>query len=540
MLINRVNFIFVQRLVFVFSLFISVAVQAGTSWQAQTSVTLEQLLKSNPENLPELNEPVVIDFYHERKYQPLWSNAKGRLNRAYDLLHALIEADTEGLQPADYLLNEIRKQWGAKQATESAHLDLLLSAALYRYSSDVHSGFSRPDEMDASWHIKNGALDIRGLLTDVASNDSITQLLNELPPRQLAYKLLKKQLQRYREFERQGGWQAFAPGPVLEAGVQHRQVVQLRRRLQQTGDLADCNVCSIDIFDHGLTEAVKRFQQRHGLTSDGRVGPETRKALNIPLADKIRQIRINMERWRWMPRTLGERYLMVNMTGFELNLIQDDSSILTMPVIIGKKYRATPSFSGQISYIVYNPYWTVPANMTVQDFVPKLINDSSLLKKKSIKLYRGWGANAQEIDPQTVDWSKLDKNSFPYWLRQEPGPQNALGRIKFLFSNPYEIYLHGTPDKHLFDRVVRTFSSGCIRVKDPVQLAAYLLDDGSLQMEEEILANIHLGSNQGVDLPVAVPIYLVYWTAWVGQQGEMNFRRDIYGRDTHLYSLFAY
>jgi murein L,D-transpeptidase YcbB/YkuD len=287
-----------------------------------------------------------------------------------------------------------------------------------------------------------------------------------------------------------------------------------------------------------LEDAVKRFQQRHGLEADGRVGPDTRKALNIPVAEKIRQIRINMERWRWMPRTLGPRYLMVNMTGFELYLIDDNTSVLTMPVIIGKAYRATPSFSGRIGYIEYNPYWTVPSNMTIEDYVPQLIRDASILKKKSMKLYRGWGANAEEVDPETVNWSKLNVTHFPYWLRQDPGPGNALGRIKFLFSNPYEIYLHGTPDKYLFDRVVRTFSSGCIRVKDPVRLAAYLLDDGSLQTEEEILANIHLGSNQGVTLPEAVPIYLVYWTAWVGREGEMNFRRDIYGRDKLLNSLF--
>jgi murein L,D-transpeptidase YcbB/YkuD len=320
--------------------------------------------------------------------------------------------------------------------------------------------------------------------------------------------------------------------------VQHKQVVQLRQRLVKIGDLVECALCSIDIFDHGLEEAVKRYQLRHGLEADGRVGPETRQSLNIPVAEKIMQIRINMERWRWMPRKLGQRYLLVNMTGFELYLMENDSTELSMPVIIGKAYRATPSFSGLVSRMEYNPYWTVPGNMTVTDFVPRLIKDSSYLSKKSIKLYRGWGANAQEIDPQTVNWSGLNKDRFPYWLRQDPGPENALGRIKFLFSNPYEIYLHGTPDRHLFDRLVRTFSSGCIRVKDPVQLAAYLLNDSSLEMEEEILSNIHLGSNQGVDLPVAIPIYLVYWTAWVGGDGEMNFRHDIYRRDAQLKNLF--
>jgi murein L,D-transpeptidase YcbB/YkuD len=280
------------------------------------------------------------------------------------------------------------------------------------------------------------------------------------------------------------------------------------------------------------------YQQRHGLEVDGKVGPQTRRSLNVMVSDRIRQIRINMERWRWLPRKLGNRYVMVNMTGFELYIMENGSVVLDMPVIVGKSYRSTPTFSGLISYMEYNPYWTIPKKLVLEDIVPRQLRDASYLSRKSIKVYKGW-ANAKEIDPKTVDWSNLDEDKFPYWMRQEPGPKNALGRVKFIFSNPYEVYLHGTPDKHLFDRVVRALSSGCIRVKDPVRLAAFLLNDGSQQMEEYVLANIHLGSNQGVTLPIAVPIYLVYWTAWVDQDGKMNFRDDIYNRDTRMYELFG-
>ena len=245
-----------------------------------------------------------------------------------------------------------------------------------------------------------------------------------------------------------------------------------------------------------------------------------------------------MERWRWLPRKLGNRYLMVNMTGFELYIMENGSEMLSMPVIIGKSYRATPTFSGLVSYMEYNPYWIIPTNLVFKDIIPRQLRDPDYLSKKSIKVFRGW-SNPREIDPQTIDWNKQDQERFPYWLRQEPGPKNALGRIKFLFSNPYEIYLHGTPDKHLFDRVVRTFSSGCIRVKDPVRLAAFMLNDGTQQMEEDVLANIHLGINQGVHLSVAMPIYLVYWTAWVNEDRKLNFRDDIYGRDTRLNELFG-
>ena len=539
MAIKIADFFCIVKVFFLLCLLFSASAQAETSWEKQSSDHLAQLLKSNPKHLLELNEPELIVFYRERKYKPLWLDAKGRLNRAYDLLHTIIHAEDEGLEPSDYYLEEIKKYWDSKQHGESIYLDLLLTAALYRYSNHVYSGRFDPRDLDVDWHIQNRPLDVRSLFADVAKKKSIAQTLKELPPQHSGYQLLKKELRRFRELKQQGGWQKFKQGPTLEPGMHHRQVKQLRQRLEMTGDLVECCLRDIDIFDQTLAEAVKRYQLRHGLQADGRVGGQTRRSLNITVDARLRQIRINMERWRWLPRKLGKRYLIVNMTGFELYIVDNDSAVLAMPVIIGKSYRSTPSFSGLISTMEYNPYWTVPANMTVEDYVPRQINDPSFFAKKSFKLYRGWGQNALEIDPQTVNWKQVDKEHFPYWLRQDPGPKNALGRVKFLFSNPYEIYLHGTPDKHLFDRVVRTFSAGCIRVKDPVQLAAYLLNDGSQQMEEEILANIHLGTNQKLSLPTAVPIYLVYWTAWVDQYGSINFRHDIYGRDARLNSLFG-
>ena len=540
------DFFCIAKRLFLLSVLFSAGAQAGTQvgtqvdtiWQTQFSHTLEKLLQTNPQHLPELEKPTVVDFYAENKYKPLWSDEKGPLNRAYDLLSVIIHADDEGLKPSDYYLEEIKKYWSSKKRDAAIHLELLLSAALYRYSSHVHSSRFNPRELDVDWHIKNKALNVRRLFTAVARKKSISQLLNELPPQHSGYRLLKKALQHYRDLEQQGGWQRFNKGPTLQSGMQHRQVKQLRQRLKITGDLAEESLQNMDIFDFGLTEAVKRFQLRHGLTVDGKMGPQTRRALNISVSARIRQILINMERWRWMPRKLGKRYLMVNMTGFELYIVENGSSVLTMPVIIGKSYRSTPSFSGLVSHMEYNPYWTVPTNLALQDIIPRQMKDPSYFAKKSIKLFRGWGKNAREIDPLTVNWKQLDKDHFPYWLRQDPGPKNALGRVKFLFSNPYTIYLHGTPDRHLFDRVVRTFSSGCIRVKDPVRLAAYLLNNGTLQMEEEILASIHLATNQSVHLPIAVPIYLVYWTTWVDQEGRLNFRHDIYGRDARLDNSF--
>ena len=449
----------------------------------------------------------------------------------------IIHAKDEGLEPSDYYLDDFKAYWDSAGLGESVQRDLLLSAALYRYSKNVHSGRNGASKLDNDWYIKNEPLDVRKLFVDVAKKSSIAQLLKELPPQHSGYKALKHELQHFRELAQQGGWQKFDWGPTLEPGVQHKQVLQLRRRLALTGDLVVDPFPDMDVYDRWLEEAVMHYQARHGLEVDGKVGPKTRRSLNVTVSKKIRQIRINMERWRWLPRKLGGRYVMVNMTGFELYIMENGSEILSMPVIIGKSYRSTPTFSGLISYMEYNPYWTIPKKLVLEDIIPRQLRDSTYLSRKSIKVYRGW-ENPREVDPQTVDWSKVNPDRFPYWMRQEPGPKNALGRIKFLFSNPYAVYLHGTPDKHLFDRVVRAFSSGCIRVKDPVRLAAFLLNDGTQQMEEDVLANIHLGINQGIDLPIAVPIYLIYWTAWVDDEGRMNFRDDIYGRDIRLNTLF--
>ena len=512
--------------------------QADSSWQKESSRYLEQLLKNNPDQLQELKQPDVLEFYRERKYKPLWSNEKGRLDRAYDLLHVIINARDEGLDPADYYFEEFNKYWDTTGLGESVQLDLLLSAALHRYSSDVYSGRLIASDLDPDWHIKNKPLNVSRLFADVSGKSSIAKLLKELPPQHAGYQSLKQQLHNFRELAQQGGWQRLGWGPVLERGMQHEQVVPLRRRLKLTGDLAVDPFPDMDMFDRWLEEAVMHYQARHGLDVDGKVGPRTRRSLNVTVNERIRQIRINLERWRWLPRKLGKRYVMVNMTGFELYIMENGSVVLDMPVIVGKSYRSTPTFSSLISYMVYNPYWTIPRKLVLEDIIPRQLRDDSYLTRKSIKVYRGW-ENPKAVDPKTVDWRKINPDRFPYWMRQDPGPKNALGRIKFLFSNPYEIYLHGTPDKHLFDRAVRAFSSGCIRVKDPVRLAAFLLNDGTQQMEEEVLENIHLGSNQGVTLPVAVPIYLVYWTAWVDQDGKINFRDDIYDRDTRLNELFG-
>jgi len=278
-----------RRALYLLCLLCSAIAQADNSWQKESSRHLEQLLKSNPDQLQELKDSAVLEFYRERKYKLLWSNQKGRLDRASDLLHVIIQAKNEGLEPSDYYLEEFSKYWDSTELSESVQLDLLLSAALYRYSNEVYSGRLDANYLDPDWHIKNESLDISRLFADVAKKSSIGNLLKELPPQHDGYQSLKQHLYQFRELAQQGGWQNLGWGPVLERSVQHEQVVLLRRRLKVTGDLAVDPFPDMDIFDRRLEEAVRRYQQRHGLEVDGKVGPQTRRSLDITVSERIRQ-----------------------------------------------------------------------------------------------------------------------------------------------------------------------------------------------------------------------------------------------------------
>jgi len=287
-------------------------------------------------------------------------------------------------------------------------------------------------------------------------------------------------------------------------------------------------------FSPDLEAAVKRFQARHGLDEDGIVGAATMRALNVSAAARVRQIRLNMERWRWLPQDLGARHLIVNIAGFALRLVDHEQEIMRMRVVAGQPYRQTPVFSDTISYLVLNPYWHVPHRIAVEDKLPLIKQNPDYLAQQHMTLLRGWGADAQVIDPATVDWSAVTADNFPYRLRQDPGPQNALGRVKFMFPNRHNVYLHDTPSRSLFTRAERSFSSGCIRLERPLALARYLLADQSAWTAARIQQVLDTNVERTVPLKQKVPVHLQYWTAWAERDGTVHFRRDVYERDASL------
>jgi len=343
---------------------------------------------------------------------------------------------------------------------------------------------------------------------------------------------LEKSLSQYRQLAAQGGWSQVPTGPTLREGDRDERIPFLRQRLATSADLA-APAGQGDYFDGVLKEAVQRFQARHGLTADGVVGAKTLSELNVPIGERIRQLAASLERCQPLPPVLERRHILVNIADFTLKLYEDDKLLLSMPVIVGKTYRQTPVFNGRISSLVLNPSWEVPHSIATQDILPKIQKNPGYLNQLHLRVFQGW-KTSPELNPTAIDWAHLSPTRFPYRLRQDPGPANALGRVKFLFPNPYDVYLHDTPARELFQKDARTFSSGCIRIAKPLDLAVYLLQGTKLNSLEALTAAIAREKTQSVVLPSPIAVHIVYMTAWVDHEGTVQFRPDIYNRDPAL------
>jgi murein L,D-transpeptidase YcbB/YkuD len=342
---------------------------------------------------------------------------------------------------------------------------------------------------------------------------------------------LEKALAQHHQLAAQGGWPQVPGGPTLHEGDMDVRTPLLRQRLVASGDLAAPREEEyFFLFDKTLREAVQRFQSRHGLITDGVVGTKTLTELNVPVSERIRQLAASLERCQPLPSLLEPRHILVNIADFTLKLYEDGELRLSMPVIVGKTYRQTPVFNGRISSLVLNPTWEVPHSIATKDLLPKIKKNPGYLRKSDIRVFLGWNPST-EIDSAGVDWTSLSPSRFPYRLRQEPGPANALGRVKFLFPNPYDVYLHDTPSRDLFQKDDRTFSSGCIRLARPLDLAVYLLQGTPLGSMEALTAAIASDKTQSIPIPSPIAVYMAYMTAWVDRDGTVQFRRDIYNRD---------
>ena len=306
-----------------------------------------------------------------------------------------------------------------------------------------------------------------------------------------------------------------------------------------SGDLEEVNEQHSDLFDDEMVLAVRRFQERHGRTVDGIVGPKTLSDLNVSVEQRVCQIELNLERWQQLPYDLGERFIMVNTASFQLEVVEKNRRLMKMRVVAGRRSRCTPEVSGELTYLVLNPYWNIPHSIAKLDILPKIQEDPHYLMRQNIIVFKNWESDSPKIDAQSIDWSRVTEKGFSFKLRQEPGPRNALGRIKFVFPSQFSVYLHDTPAQSLFEKTQRDFSSGCVRIEKPIELASLLLKSEPKWTRKKILDTIHSGKTQVIWLSEKIPVHLSYWTAWVDENEMIHFRDDIYGRDKSLESLLS-
>ena len=476
----------------------------------------------------------LIPFYARRDYRAAWLDTGGKpLPVADKLLRTLGQAEREGLRSADYPRARLRKLYEALQqdiatptAGQLADFDLLFTDTFLTYGSHLLSGRLPPRKIDPDWTIKPRSRDLAEVLERALANDTLVESLQALAPQGKGYTQLREMLQRYRTIEQAGGW------PVVGSakGARGSQAERLRTRLQASGDLPEGQEQPGKNATHDklLASALRRFQRRHGLRETGTVNAATLAALNVPTSQRIRQVELNMERWRWLPDDFGPRYILVNIPSFKMGVFENGKQVMESKVVVGRQERQTPTFTANMAYLVLSPKWYVPRSIAVKDKLPQLKRNPYALKGQKIRIYNSAG---QEIDPGSINWSAVSASSFRYQLRQDAGPRNALGGIKFMFPNPYSIYLHDTPSRELFSRNQRTYSSGCIRISNPVELANYLLKHDPKWNKDTIKTAAASGKQRVVRLPEEVPVYLLYWTAWVDDEGLLNFRDDIYQRD---------
>lgn len=457
------------------------------------------------------------------------------------LVRAIHAADAEGLDPELYSVSTLdaRRQEASRgfltkkgfQPDEATAMDVWLTWLYMKYAADLADGISDLSRSDPKWQIKPERFDPLAHLESALDDSRIEQSLLDLVPSNPEYASLKKALAGYRELAAKGGWPQVRASAATRLRPGHTSpiVSEIAARLAATGDYAGALPAPGEpaVYSPEMQEAVKRFQRRHGLQDDGIVGPPTVAEMNVPVDARIRQMEWNMERWRWLPRGLGQRYILVNIPEMRLDVWDHGQVPLSMRVVVGKPDSQTPIFSDEMTYVVFAPYWNVPPDIAEKETMPSIMRDPAFLDRMNMEVV---DAKGNAIDASSIDLSDTSK----YRFRQRPGTSNALGLVKFMFPNQFDVYLHDTPADSLFARASRSFSHGCVRVEQPEQLAQYVLRDQPEWTPQRIEEAMHAGTEQAVKLKEPIPVYLGYWTARVTPDGAVQFRKDVYGIDAGL------
>ncbi|VVP88137.1 hypothetical protein PS918_02955 [Pseudomonas fluorescens] len=485
------------------------------------------LLTSRKHQRADINR-VVLDFYSHRHYRAAWTNGRD----VTQLLKSLNETDIDGLTPADFRGDELAEaqllmQASAPTPAQAAAFDITLTRTYITALLQLRRGKVDPSRLDFHWNFDPVGIDPR---EDVNSffaaldNHDVARAFAQAPPQEAVYRNMRDALAQLRQVRDAGGWPKIAEGQSLKPGMDGVAVAQLRARLVAGGYLEPQKGKRND-YDDKVIAAVKKYQVEQYLGSDGVAGAATLAALNVPVEARIDQVRVNMERARWLLYKLQGTFVVVDIAGYKVALYRDGQPIWRSRVQVGKPFRSTPVFQSEITYVTFNPTWTVPPTILVKDMLPKIQQNPDYLAANRI---RALDREGNVLDPSTVDWY----NARGITLRQDAGPTNSLGQVVIRFPNDYAIYLHDTPHRELFAKSMRATSSGCIRVENPLQLVELLFNDPTRWNSEGIQKQLANGKTENIKLPVRVPVLLAYWTVDLSKEGRVTFKPDVYGYDT--------
>lgn len=517
----------------------------STADQLQAWLTLD----TTPDNHPKLQQ-----IYRAAHYQPLWLQETPGIpglqlsDSAVELIQTLDETAADRWQQYPFRLPEIHNllvafnnsnHQSSPGIRQSAELELELTNAALAYGDMVLENRLLPDIQEKDQGLTVQASMAKQMPADrflqaflqAASHHQPAQLLQQLTPQSTAYKALRTEFNRYRNLAASGHWQALPSGLILKPGDSDEHIPLLRQRLQQYGDLGSpAPTINPVLFDDSLRLALQQFQSRHNLPATGQLDHNTLQALNEPPEHIARKIALNMKRQRFMPDIPDERYILVNAADFRLHLYEQGRETLEMKVIIGKPWRRTPVMVHAITQLELAPTWSVPNRIAIEDLLPRFRKDADHATQNNYRISLKTDPGTL-LDPATINWNDISTDKFPYRIVQAPGVHNALGKVKFLFPNQQFIYLHDTSQPSLFRKSSRALSSGCVRLEKPMELTEHLLAGQTSWDMERVKQTIRNNHPTRLNLLRPVPLYLMYWTAWVDEQGQLQLRDDIYKRD---------
>ena len=473
----------------------------------------------------------IAAHYKTNNFKPIWLVDDLPTQKARDAVGILMKAAEHGLNAQDYQAEALFQKLGARGSATLVDLEVHLSRSIVAYAQHLNAGRLDPKAVNREIVVYPKVVASNKILESLRKTKSIQIYLRLLAPHTERYERLRLALSDYKLIAANGGWTSIPTGDVIKPGgkaVAPERLDALRKRMFEDGLLGNATLIG-EGYSEQLIAAVKKFQLRHGLEPDGVIGPQTLTQMNTSVEKRIRTMELNLERRRWMQNDYGRYYVFANLADQVIKLVRDEKTLHAELIQVGQPFHRTPVFSDVMKYIELNPYWNVPYSIATKEFLPKLKANAGALVAQNIKVLR----DNKVVSPYSIPWGSYSTKYFPVRLRQDSGKKNALGRVKFMFPNRFNVYIHDTPSKYKFKKASRYFSHGCLRLQDPLTMAEKILGPQGWS-RKKIDAVIRGGQRRVVKLQTKIPVHVTYLTAWVNKDGAVHFRRDIYGRDKIL------